>query len=70
MGIDEGTVVRWNKAVGDAVQRGEVLIEIETAKAIQEVSAPVAGKLVEILVSDGETVPVNTTLALIDESGG
>jgi pyruvate/2-oxoglutarate dehydrogenase complex dihydrolipoamide acyltransferase (E2) component len=67
MGIDEGTVVQWLKSVGDRVQKDEVLVEIETAKAIQEVVAPVDGTLTEILVALGESVPVNSTLGVIEE---
>ncbi len=67
MGIDEGTVVRWLKGVGDTVQHGEMLVEIETAKAIQEVEAPVSGMLAQIAVREGETVLVNTTLGLIED---
>jgi len=66
MGIDEGTVVRWLKAPGDPVQEGEVLVELETAKAIQEVVAPAGGVLSQILVAEGETAKVNTALALIE----
>jgi pyruvate/2-oxoglutarate dehydrogenase complex dihydrolipoamide acyltransferase (E2) component len=65
MGIEEGTVVKWLKAVGDMVEKEEVLIEIETAKAVQEVLAPASGILAEILVAAGETVPVNTPLGTI-----
>jgi pyruvate/2-oxoglutarate dehydrogenase complex dihydrolipoamide acyltransferase (E2) component len=68
MGIDEGTVARWVKSVGDTVEKDEVLVEVETAKALQEVLAPARGKLVQILVAQGETVPVNTALAMIDDS--
>lgn len=70
MGIDEGTVVRWLKAVGDSVKQGEVLVELETAKALQEVVAPTSGTLVEILVAEGATAPVNSTLAMIEETLG
>ena len=66
MGIDEGTVFRWLKVVGQKVEKGEIIVEIETAKALQEVEAPVGGTLAQILVEEGETVPVNTTLATID----
>jgi len=66
MGIDEGTVVRWLKGPGDRVEEGEVLVELETAKAIQEVVAPVGGVLGQILVAEGETAKVNTALALIE----
>jgi pyruvate/2-oxoglutarate dehydrogenase complex dihydrolipoamide acyltransferase (E2) component len=70
MGIDEGTIVHWLKTVGDKVQQGETIVEIETAKAIQEVEAPATGILVEILQPEGQTVPVNTDLAIIDENRG
>jgi len=66
MGIHEGTIVRWLKAVGDRVEEGELLVEIENAKAIQEVEAPVSGTLIEILVQEGESVEVNTALGLIE----
>ena len=68
MGIDEGTVARWVKAVGDKVEKGEVVVEMETAKAIQEVEAPVSGTLAEIFVEAGDSVAVNNPLGTIDES--
>jgi pyruvate/2-oxoglutarate dehydrogenase complex dihydrolipoamide acyltransferase (E2) component len=67
MGIEEGTVIRWLKAEGDKVEKGEPLVEIETAKATQEVEAPVSGTLVKILLAQGETAAVNTDMALIEE---
>lgn len=67
MGIEEGTAVRWLKSVGDKVHQGEVLVEIETAKALQEVEAPVSGRLVSILLPEGETAAVNTPIAVIEE---
>jgi pyruvate/2-oxoglutarate dehydrogenase complex dihydrolipoamide acyltransferase (E2) component len=70
MGIEEGTIIRWLKAVGDQVNEGDVLVEIETAKAIQEVQAPESGIMTQILIPGGETVEVNTTLALIEPTHG
>jgi pyruvate/2-oxoglutarate dehydrogenase complex dihydrolipoamide acyltransferase (E2) component len=67
MGIEEGTAKRWLKSVGDQVVKGEVLVEIETAKAIQEVEAPVSGTLVEILMPEGATAAVNTHIAVIED---
>jgi pyruvate/2-oxoglutarate dehydrogenase complex dihydrolipoamide acyltransferase (E2) component len=67
MGIEEGTVARWLKDVGDVVRQGEPLVEIETAKAVQEIEAPASGRLSRILVAVGETAFVNTDLAIIDE---
>jgi pyruvate/2-oxoglutarate dehydrogenase complex dihydrolipoamide acyltransferase (E2) component len=62
MGIEEGTVVRWLRAVGDKVVQGEPLVEIETAKATQEIEAPVSGTLIRIFVPEGQTATVNTEL--------
>lgn len=70
MGIAEGTVTRWLKAVGDQVSKGEPIVEIETAKALQEVEAPAGGVLVQILVAEGETAAVNSALAVIEENHG
>ena len=66
MGIDEGTVLRWLKAVGDDVIEGEVVVEVETAKAVQEVVAPISGTLTKINVAAGETTSVNTELGVIE----
>lgn len=54
MGIEECTVARWLKAEGDQVTQGEPLAEIESAKALEEVIAPVSGRLVKILVARRE----------------
>jgi pyruvate/2-oxoglutarate dehydrogenase complex dihydrolipoamide acyltransferase (E2) component len=70
MGIEEGTVSRWLKAPGDEVRKGEPLVEIETAKATQEVEAPVSGRLSKILLRQGETAAVNTAIAEIEEGSG
>jgi pyruvate/2-oxoglutarate dehydrogenase complex dihydrolipoamide acyltransferase (E2) component len=67
MGIEEGTLARWLKAEGEHVEKGEVIVEVETAKAIQEVTAPASGKLAKILVAAGETALVNTQIAVIEE---
>lgn len=70
MGIEEGTVIRWLKAVGEKVEQGEPLLEIETAKSTQEMEAPISGTLVEILLAEGQTAPVNTEIAVIEEHHG
>lgn len=70
MGIEEGTVIRWLKAVGERVEKGEPLVEIETAKATQEVEAPVSGTLVKILLPEGQTAAVNSEIALIEDAHG
>ncbi|MDW8353168.1 MAG: 2-oxoglutarate dehydrogenase, E2 component, dihydrolipoamide succinyltransferase [Bryobacterales bacterium] len=67
--IVEGTVTRWLKKKGDRVERDEPLFEISTDKVDTEIPSPAAGVLVEILVQEGETVPINTVVARIEESG-
>jgi pyruvate/2-oxoglutarate dehydrogenase complex dihydrolipoamide acyltransferase (E2) component len=70
MGIEEGTVIRWLKTVGDAVEKGEPIVEIETAKATQEVESPATGTLVKIVLPEGETAAVNSEIAVIEEHHG
>jgi pyruvate dehydrogenase E2 component (dihydrolipoyllysine-residue acetyltransferase) len=67
--IAEGTIVRWIKKVGDDVDRDEPLFEISTDKVDAEIPSPVAGRLAEILVKEGETVPVNSVVAVIGAAG-
>ncbi len=64
--IAEGTVSKWLKNVGDMVERDEAILEISTDKVDAEIPSPTAGLLVEILVQEGETVEVGTTVAFID----
>jgi pyruvate dehydrogenase E2 component (dihydrolipoamide acetyltransferase) len=64
--IAEGTLSRWLKKVGDAVQRDEPMFEISTDKVDAEIPAPAAGVLVEILVTEGQTVPVQTVVARLE----
>lgn len=63
--IAEGTIIRWNKSVGDAIDRDEPLFEISTDKVDAEIPSPVAGTLVAIRVPAGETVPVDSIVAVI-----
>ncbi len=63
--IAEGTIVRWMKKVGDTVDRDEPLFEISTDKVDAEIPSPAAGVVSEIRVSEGETVPVNSVVAVI-----
>jgi pyruvate dehydrogenase E2 component (dihydrolipoamide acetyltransferase) len=67
--IAEGTIVRWIKQVGERVDRDEPLFEISTDKVDTEVQAPVGGVLLEIRAQQGDTVPVNSVVALIGEAG-
>ncbi len=71
LGFDmaEGTLVRWVKAEGEAVQKGEVLAEIETDKATVEVESAFGGLVYRHLVRQGEVVPVGTPIAVIAAPG-
>jgi pyruvate dehydrogenase E2 component (dihydrolipoamide acetyltransferase) len=64
--IAEGTLSRWLKKVGDTVKRDEPIFEISTDKVDAEIPAPSAGVLAEVLVKEGETVPVQTVVARLE----
>ena len=66
--VTEGTVTTWLKAVGDAIDADEPLLEVSTDKVDSEVPAPVAGFLAEIRVPEDETVEVGTVVAIISET--
>lgn len=66
---DEGTVQQWLKSEGEAVKEGEPLANVETEKALAELTAPASGILYKILVPEGETVRVGTSIAIIAEPG-
>ena len=67
-GMESGTIVKWLKAEGDAVEKGEPLYELDTDKVTQEVEAEASGLLLKIAVQEGE-VPVGRTIAVIGEAG-
>ncbi len=65
----EGTVARWLKQLGDSVAAGEPLAAIETDKVTTELTSPAAGSVLELLVAEGATVPVETAIARIGAAG-
>ena len=67
--VTEGTVLKWLKQVGDHVAADEVIVEIETEKVNVELPSPFEGRLTEILVPEGETVPVGADLAMVEVAG-
>src|SRR5262245_24335804 len=67
--IAEGTIVRWIKKVGDTVDRDEPLFEISTDKVDAEIPSPAAGVVSEIRAKEGETVAVNSVVAVIGAAG-
>ena len=66
---EEGTIVRWLKKEADAVAKGDVLFEIETDKALLEVESFFDGTLLKIVVPEGRTVPIQSTVAFIGDPG-
>ncbi len=68
--IAEGTLSKWLKKVGDPVKRDEPLFEISTDKVDAEIPAPAAGVLAEIKVQEGQTVPVQTLVAVLETEAG
>ncbi len=68
--IFEGTLTKWLKKKGDQVQRDEPLFEISTDKIDTEIPSPAAGVLQDILVKEGETVQINTVVAVIGDGSG
>lgn len=67
--MHEGTIVRWRKKEGEKIERGEVLAEIETDKAVVEMEAVTAGIVGRLIVPEGTTVPVSGPIAIITQPG-
>ncbi len=67
--VAEGTVAAWHKQAGDSVEKGDMLLDVETDKVATEITAPVSGVLSIISVPEGETVDVGTVLAVIAVEG-
>lgn len=67
--MEEGTVAKWHKKVGDQVSEGDLLAEIETDKATMDFEAFQEGKLLHIGIEEGATAPVDSILAILGEEG-
>jgi pyruvate dehydrogenase E2 component (dihydrolipoamide acetyltransferase) len=67
--VSEGTITRWAKAVGETIAADETIVEISTDKVDTEVPSPATGVVKELFAAEGETVPVNTRIAVIDTGG-
>lgn len=65
MGVTEATIIKWLKNVGDKVEAGEPIVEIETAKSTVEVDSPASGTLTEIKVQTDDEVEVGAEIAII-----
>ena len=68
--IAEGTVTKWLKQVGDRIERDEPLLEISTDKVDTVIPSPSAGTITELKAQEGETVPINTVIAILDGPAG
>ena len=68
MGMSEGTLLTWHKAVGDSVTEDEPLAEVEAEKVEETLESPATGTLSEILVNEGDTIEVRTVVAVIETS--
>jgi 2-oxoglutarate dehydrogenase E2 component (dihydrolipoamide succinyltransferase) len=68
--IAEGTITKWLKKVGERVERDEPLFEISTDKVDAEIPSPAAGVLTEVRFNEGDTVEVNSVVAVLDGEGG
>lgn len=66
MNMEEGTIVAWHKGPGDAFKAGEILYDVETEKVTNEVEAPGDGRLVEILVPEGEIAEVGADVCIVE----
>ena len=64
--MEEGIVTGWLVDIGDVVEEGDSIAEIETHKAVFELEAPVSGTMDKYLVESGASVPVNTPIAVIN----
>ena len=67
--INEGTIIKWHKKVGDPIKKDEIIFEISTDKVDTEIPSSADGTLIEIKVNEGDTVEVGTVVAVVDSNG-
>lgn len=65
--MEEGLIVSWNKKVGERIEKGEVLLSVETDKTTLEVESNVSGVVAKLIAEEGDSIPVNEPIALIEE---
>ncbi len=68
--VNEGTIIKWHKKVGDPVKQDEIIFEISTDKVDTEIPSPAEGVMKEIKYNEGDTVEVGTVVAIIDSNDG
>ena len=67
--MTEGTIVSWEKKVGERISKGEVFLKVESDKAVLDVEAEHSGVLLKIVARDGDLVPCGQTIAYIGQQG-
>lgn len=67
--MEEGTILKWRKGEGEAVEKGEIILDIQTDKVEYEVESPDGGLLLKTLAAEGDVVPCGTDIAVIGEEG-
>lgn len=65
--VNEGTIIKWHKKIGDSIKQDEIIFEISTDKVDTEIPSPAEGVLKEIRVKEGDTVEVGTVVAIVDD---
>ncbi|MCF7959889.1 MAG: biotin/lipoyl-binding protein [Pirellula sp.] len=66
--MTSGTIVRWHKTIGDKVRAGDILLELETDEFSMDFEIPEQGYLVEILVSEGISVDIDTVICVLSDT--
>src|SRR5581483_1717933 len=69
-GLTEADIVTWHVKPGDTIKDGQIIVEIETAKAVVELPTPFSGTVTRLLVDEGQTVEVGVPIIAVDTSGG
>ena len=68
--VNEGTIIKWHKKVGDPVKQDEIIFEISTDKVDTEIPSPAEGVLKEIKFKEGDTIEVGTVVAIVESNDG
>ena len=69
-GLAEGEIVKWDVKPGDEIKEDDTLLEVQSDKSVEEIPSPVSGKILKILVPEGETASVGDLLVEIDDGSG
>ncbi|WP_049162351.1 biotin/lipoyl-containing protein, partial [Lacticaseibacillus rhamnosus] len=69
-GLAEGEIVKWDVKPGDDIKEDDTLLEVQSDKSVEEIPSPVSGKILKILVPEGETASVGDLLVEIDDGSG